>query len=160
MLEILARVLLGGVLLAAAAAKLRRPDEAALAMRTFGFGRAGAVAALAFAIIAETALGVAVIAGSDTAAYGAAALMLLFAATMVSALLRGWTGAPCACFGPRSKVSPLAVGRNLALALAFAALPAVPEGMPSADGWPAIALAVGLLAVAVLALALRAVDER
>jgi hypothetical protein len=156
MLEILARVVLGGVLLVAAAAKLRRFDEAALAMRTFGFDRGAAVPALGITVLAEAALGAAVIAGSDTAALGAAALMLLFAATMVSALLRGRAGAPCACFGARSKVSPLAVGRNLVLAAAFAALPAVPDETPSIEGWLAIGLALALAAIAALAVAVLA----
>jgi hypothetical protein len=58
--------------------------------------------------------------GSDVAAYAASALMLLFAAATAGAIFRGRAGSPCACFGPRSKVSWLAVLRNVGLAAGFA----------------------------------------
>jgi len=67
-------------------------------------------------------LAMAVAAGVDAAAYGAAALMAMFAALMGSALMRGRAGAPCACFGSRSRVSRLGIARNLALAAGFAAV--------------------------------------
>ena len=47
---------------------------------------------------------------------------------MVGAILRGRAGAPCACFGARSTVGWAAVARNAMLAVAFAALPLLPEG--------------------------------
>jgi hypothetical protein len=99
-----------------------------------------------------------VIAGSATAAWLAAALMALFAATMVGAILRGRAGAPCACFGARSTVGWAAVARNAVFAAAFVALPLLPEGELSTDEWlglglGAALLACGALAVAVLALA-------
>jgi hypothetical protein len=84
--------------------------------------------------------------------------MLLFAALTAGALLRGRAGAPCACFGPRSKVSWLGVLRNLALAAAFALVPRVDSITLSTEGWLGIGVGVALvacagLAVAVLALA-------
>jgi len=159
MFEIFLRVVLGVVLVGAALAKLTSARASIAALATFGFGE-GPVRRLAWAtlIATELALGVAVIAGSDPAAYAAAALMALFAALTAAALIRGRAGAPCACFGPRSTVSWLGVARNLALAAAFAILPSVDSIDIGTDGWLGIAVGVSLLAcagltVAVLALA-------
>jgi len=157
MIEVAARLILAGVLAAAAGAKLTRPRASSAAMATYGFRRpAGQWIAWGLAVLAESGLAVGVAAGSDAAAYGAAALMLLFAATLGSALLEGKAGAPCACFGPRSTVSPLAVARNLGLAAAFAVLPALPAGSPTTDEWLALGLALALLACAGLTIALLA----
>ena len=122
----LAGLLLAGFLLASAALKLARPAPAAEAMATFGFRtEAGRWTALVVAIVAELALAFGVALGSARAAYAAAALMLIFAATLGGALIRRKAGAPCPCLGVSSQVSGWAVGRNLALAAAFAALPAL-----------------------------------
>jgi hypothetical protein len=109
-------------------------------------------------IAIELGLGIAVALGSDPAAYLACGLMLLFAALTAGALLRGRAGAPCACFGPRSKVSWLGVLRNLALAAGFALIPLVDWSALSTDAWLGIAagaalLACGGLTIAVLGLA-------
>jgi hypothetical protein len=82
--------------------------------------------------------------------------MAMFAATMVSAIMRGRAGAPCACFGARSTVSWRGVVRNIGLAAAFAALPFLPERELSTEEWLGIGLAVALLACAALAVALLA----
>ena len=127
MLEVVARLILGGVLAGASLAKLASPASSRAAMATFGIdGRRAQAIAWALLIACELGLAAGVIAGSATAAYLAAALMATFAATMVGAILRGRAGAPCACFGARSTVGWLAVARNAALAAAFAALPALP----------------------------------
>jgi methylamine utilization protein MauE len=158
-LEVAARLVLGGVLAGASVAKLASPASSRAALATFGIdGRRAQAVAWALLIGAELGLAAWVIAGSATAAYLAAALMAMFAATMVGAILRGRAGAPCACFGARSTVGWVAVGRNAALAVAFAALPALPEDSLSTDEWLGLGLAVALLAcaglcVAVLALA-------
>ena len=83
----------------------------ASARSTASASREGPLRPIAWAalIAVELALAVAVALGSDAAAYAAAGLMALFAALTVAALLRGRAGAPCACFGPRSKVSWLGV---------------------------------------------------
>ena len=114
------------MLAGAALAKLARPRESIAALASFGF-EVGPLRAIAWGslIAIELGLAVAVALGSDAAAYAAAGLMLLFAALTAGALLRGRAGAPCACFGPRSKVSWLGVVRNLALAAGFAAIPAL-----------------------------------
>jgi hypothetical protein len=121
MLEIVLRVGLGIVLAGAALAKLARPRDSIAALSSFGF-EGGPLRPLAWAslIAIELALAVAVALGSDVAAYAASALMLLFAAATAGAIFRGRAGSPCACFGPRSKVSWLAVLRNVGLAAGFA----------------------------------------
>lgn len=121
-----ARLLLAAVLAASAVAKLASPRESTAAMATFGFPTpASRRLAWAVAVSAEAALAVGVAAGSDRAAYLAAALMALFALTLGSALMRGRAGAPCACFGGGSRVSGFAVVRDLVLAAAFAVLPSL-----------------------------------
>jgi thiol-disulfide isomerase/thioredoxin len=152
MLEILLRVALGIVLAGAALAKLAAPRGSIAALGSFGFAD-GPLRPIAWAalIAVELALAVAVILGSDAAAYAAAALMGMFAALTVSALLRGRAGAPCACFGPRSRISWLGALRDVVLAAAFAALPSVDSISIGAQGWLAIGLGVALLACAALA---------
>jgi hypothetical protein len=158
-LEVAARLILGGVLAGACASKLASPASSRAALATFGIA-APRAQFIAWSILLATELGlaVAVIAGSRAAAWLAAALMAMFAATMVSAILRGRAGAPCACFGARSTVSWVAVGRNIALAAAFAGLTFMPRKSLSTDQWLGLGLAVALLScvglgIAVLALA-------
>ena len=159
MLEVVARLVLGGLLAGASLAKLASPASSRAAMATFGIdGRRPQAIAWALLIACELGLAGGVIAGSATAAYLAAALMATFAATMVGAILRGRAGAPCACFGARSTVGWWGVARNVALAAAFAALPALPADDLSTDQWLGLGLVLALLlcaglAVAVLALA-------
>jgi hypothetical protein len=157
--EIILRVALGIVLAGAALAKLASPRASIASMASFGF-EGGTLRPIAWAglIAVELALAVAVVLGSDPAAYAASALMLLFAALTAGAILRGRAGAPCACFGPRSRVSWLGVLRNLVLAAGFAVIPQVGSISLSTDAWLGIAVGVALaacagLAVAVLALA-------
>ena len=159
MLEVAARLVLGGILAGASLAKLAGPASSRAALASFGI-EGGRLQAVAFPLLicAELGLAVGVIAGSDAAAVLAAALMALFAMTMIGAILRGRAGAPCACFGARSTVGWTGVVRNVVLAAAFAALPLLPEGDLSTDDWLALGLGVALIAcaglgVAVLALA-------
>jgi hypothetical protein len=122
--QIAGGIVLAAVLAGSAATKLARPRRTRSAMATFGFQRAAEQwAAWLFAVGAELALALGVGAGSEAAAYLAGGLMLLFAATLGSALLAGKAGAPCACFGASSEVSGSAIVRNLLLAAAFFALP-------------------------------------
>jgi hypothetical protein len=157
MLEILLRVGLGIVLAGAALAKLRAPRESIAALASFGF-EDGPVRPIAWAalIAVELALAVAVALGSDVAAYAAAGLMLLFAALTGAALLRGRAGAPCACFGPRSKVSRLGVLRNVGLAAGFALVPSVDSISIGTQGWLGIGIGAALIACAVLGVAVLA----
>ena len=154
-METILRAGLGIVLAGAALAKLASPRASIAAMASFGF-EDGSLRPIAWAglIAIELGLGVAVALGSDPAAYLAAGLMLLFAALTAGAVVRGQAGAPCACFGPRSKVSWLGVLRNLGLAAAFALVPLVDSIALSTDAWLGIAAGVALLACAGLAIAL------
>ena len=156
-MEILLRVGLGIVLAGAALAKLRAPRESIAALASFGF-EDGPVRPIAWAalIAVELALAVAVALGSDVAAYAAAGLMLLFAALTGAALLRGRAGAPCACFGPRSKVSRLGVLRNVGLAAGFALVPSVDSISIGTQGWLGIGIGAALIACAVLGVAVLA----
>lgn len=157
MLEVVGRIVLAGVLAVSVAMKLRDPRSAAAAMATYSFRNPTAQwSALGLVLAAESVLAAGVAAGVDAAAYAAAALMVLFAATLGSALLSGKAGAPCACFGASSTVSPLAILRNLLLAAAFAALPSLPDGSASTDAWLGLGLGVALLAVVALAIAVLA----
>ncbi len=120
MIETAARLILAAILALAAATKLRRPSHSRAALATYGFSPgAQQWAAWLFVVAAEIILAVGVGAGSQTAAWAAAGLMLLFAATLGSALMAGKAGEPCACFGGGAIVSPLAIVRNLALATAL-----------------------------------------
>jgi hypothetical protein len=159
MFEIVLRVVLGMVLAGAALAKLVSPRPGIAALSSYGFPE-GRLRPIAWAclIATELVLGVAVALGSDAAAYAAAALMATFATLTVAALLRGRAGAPCACFGPRSKVSWLGAARDAALASAFAVVPSLGGVAIATQGWLAIGIGVALagcagLAIAVLALA-------
>lgn len=157
MLEVAGRLILAGVLAAAALTKIAAPARSRAALATYGFP-AGAAQWIAWTTVVAAELGLAagVAAGSEAAAYGAAGLMLLFAATMGSAMLRGKAGAPCACFGSRSTVGPAAIGRNLLLAAAFVAVPMLPGGPLSTDQWLGLGLAVALVACAALTVAVLA----
>ena len=157
MIEIVFRIALAGVLAGAALAKLASPRSSRAALVTFGL-EPGALQTVAWGglIAAELGLAAGVAAGSDRAAYAAAALMAMFALALVSAILRGRTGAPCACFGSRSKVGWPAVGRNAALAAGLAAVPSLPSGAATTDEWLAVGLGVALLACAGLAVAVLA----
>jgi hypothetical protein len=158
-LEVAARLVLGGILAGASLAKLASPASSRAALSSFGIdGRRAQALAFPLLIGAELGLAAGVIAGIEVAALLAAALMALFAATMVGAIMRGRAGAPCACFGVRSTVGWGGVVRNTALAAAFAALPLLPQRDLSTDDWLALGLSLALLVcaglvVAVLALA-------
>jgi hypothetical protein len=139
--------------------KLASPGSSRASLATFGIeGEISRWVAWGLLVAIELGLAVGITAGSDQAAVLAAALMAMFGAALLGALLRGRAGAPCACFGSRSTVGWRSVGRNLALAGCFAVLPLLPERSLSTDEWLGLGLAAALLvslslAVAVLALA-------
>ncbi|MDX6490664.1 MAG: hypothetical protein QOD43_909 [Gaiellaceae bacterium] len=155
----LLRFLLAAVLVASAAAKLGSGRSGRDALRSYGIPWPGARAALwAGAIVAETALAIAVAAGVPGAAEAAAGLLAVFALALGVAILRGRTGAPCGCFGGASRIGWFAFTRTALLAAAFAALPFLPDAKLSTEAWLGAGLAAALaglaaLTVAVLALA-------
>jgi hypothetical protein len=153
----LLRVVLGAVLLVAAAAKLRGDGRARDALRSYGIDSSRARRALwAGTIGVEAGLGVALAVDTPGAAEAAAGLMGLFALALVWAIGTGRAGKPCGCFGGRSRIGWPAVARTALLAAALAALPFLPNAHPSTDSWLAIGLAVALAAVAGLAVAMLA----
>lgn len=122
-METLGRIAVAAVLLVAAGAKARSPAASADGMGAFGFRTLQSRwLALVVALVVELGLAVAILAGSERAIYAAAALMAIYALTMLGALLRGRVGSPCGCFGPASRVSWSAVARNALLAAGFAAV--------------------------------------
>ena len=152
------RTALAAALLTAAALKLASPGASRAALATFGVPRGLRGATWAAVVGLEAVLGATVALGSDLAAYAAAGFVALLTAGLVAALAAGRAGAPCACFGPRSRVGWGGVGRNLLLGGVLVATPSLPDGRPSTEGWLALGLAatvvcVLLLGVAVLALA-------
>jgi hypothetical protein len=155
----LLRIVLSAVLLAAAVGKARAGGSGREALRSFGLeDRRARAVAWAAAILAETALAVAVALDVPGAAFAASALLASFAAAHLVAIARGRAGAPCGCFGSRSRIGRASVLRAGALAVALAALPFLPDTNPSTDAWLAIGLGVALfglvaLGVAVVALA-------
>jgi hypothetical protein len=160
MIELALRLLLACALGGAALAKLASPASSQAALATFGFGEGPLRRAAWGGLVAvELALAVGVGAGSDTAAYAAAALMLMFAALLVGALMRGRAGAPCACFGARSRVGFPAVARNLLLAAGFATLPSLSQETLTTDQWLGLGLGVALVAVAGLGVAVLALTR-
>jgi methylamine utilization protein MauE len=152
-LQLVVRCALAGVLVFAAASKLASPRSSRAALATFGLRGRASWPAWAAIIATELGLAAGVALGSTAAAFVAAGLLLAFAGALALALRRGRAGAPCACFGSRSRVSLRGVGRNAALALAFAALPFLPAGSLTTEGWLALGIAVALTAVAALTVA-------
>lgn len=152
----LLQVVLAAVLLLAAAGKARAGRSGRDALRSYGLeGSRLRASAWALAIAAEIAVAVAVLVDVD-AALAAAGLLTMFALAQVAAIAGGRAGAPCGCFGGRARIGWTSVGRTLLLAAAFAALPFLPDTMPSTDVWLAIGLGVALVAIAGLAIALLA----
>ncbi|MDX6508246.1 MAG: hypothetical protein QOG06_2890 [Gaiellaceae bacterium] len=154
----LLRIVLSTVLLAAAAGKARAGGSGREALRSFGLeDRRVRAAAWGGAIVAETALAVAVALDVSGAALAAAALLASFAVAHVVAIAHGRAGAPCGCFDARSRIGRASVLRAGGLAAAFAALPFLPNTNPSTDAWLAIGVGVaffGLVALGIAVLAL------
>ena len=157
MVSVVACLFLGLILVASAVLKAADARGTRAALATYGI-RSQELASVAWvALVAvEAALGIAVAAGLDAAAYAAGALLALFCAAQASALANGRGGAPCACFGARGRVSRASVARAALLAAAFAALPLLPRSEPSTEEWLALGLGAALLGLVVLAVALLA----
>jgi hypothetical protein len=151
MLSVVVCLVLGLVLVVAAGLKLAGGAQARAALATYGIRGEGQAKAVWGALIAvELVLGVAVSAGSATAARVAALLMAGAAAVQVAAIASGRAGAPCACFGAKGKVGKASAGRATVLAAAFALAPILPRSEPSTDQWLAIGLVGALTAIVAL----------
>ena len=155
-LAIVASIALAAVLFVAAALKLRAFSESASALETYGVP-AGLRRPATVAVVAlEAAIATALVAGVSAAAYAGAVLLIVFALSTYVALLRGKRGAPCGCFGGRSRVGPGGLVRDVALAAAFLAVPFLPDGAPGTTGWLVVALTVAFACIAALAAAVLA----
>jgi hypothetical protein len=142
---------LAGILLVAAGLKATSPSAGQTGLATLGLRRPAArKAAWATAIATEAGLAIGIAAGWPPAAYLAAALLVGYAAAVANALARGRAGAPCGCFGARSRVGGRAVARNLVLAAGLAAVPSLSAVDPSTEGWLGLGLAAAAVALAVL----------
>jgi hypothetical protein len=157
MVSVVACLVLGLVLLAAAGLKAFGGASARLALATYGVRGRAAWVVWAGLIVVEAALGVGVAVGLDSAAQAAALFMSGACLVQVGAIAAGRTGAPCGCFGARGRVGKASAGRAALLAAAFALLPVLPRDDVTTEGWLAIGLGValaGLVALAVVVLAL------
>jgi hypothetical protein len=157
MFSVVASLVLGLVLLAAAGLKAVDGPGSRLALATYGVHGRAAWVVWGGLIVVEVGLGVGVALGLDWAATAAALLMAWACVVQVGAIVAGRTGAPCACFGSRGRVGKGSAGRAALLAAAFALLPIFPREDVTTQGWLAIGLGValaGLVALAVVVLAL------
>jgi hypothetical protein len=147
------------VLAAAVVSKLAAAGESRASLRVFGLRRASVRTATWICILlAESLLAALLVARVPGVPAAAAALMLVFAIALVLALARGRAGAPCGCFGGRSRIGLFAVVRALLLAAAVAIAPTLDGVRPSPQTWLAAGLVLALagvvaLVAAVLALA-------
>jgi len=157
MLNAAVRCALALVLAVAAGMKLYGARSSQAALGTFGL-RSPVLrwAVWGGLVAAELGLAAGVALGSSIAAYAASALLIAFAAVLAVALARRRGGAPCACFGSRSRVTRTALARNLGLAAAFAVTPLLPGHEPTVEQWLALGLGAALIGVAALGVAVLA----
>ena len=158
MVSVVVCLVLGLVLVAAAVLKAAGGATARAALATYGVRSPQLAMAVWVGLIAvEATLGIGVAAGLSWAASAAAILMAGACAAQVAAILAGRTGAPCACFGARGRLSRASAGRAAALAAAFALVPLLPREDLTTEQWLTIGLVValaGLVALSVVVLAL------
>jgi len=149
-----AALALAALLVVAAVAKLRSPDETRHSFHQLGVPNAEQAARLVpLPELAAAALLVVV-----PAVGGIAALMLLaFFSTFIVSRLRAGVVAPCACFGAASAqpLSWVALARNAALAVLAVATLATMRPV-----WPSIGDAIAVVAYVVVATALLQLGDR
>lgn len=155
-LSVAARILVGLLLLWAAAAKLRRREDLPDWLAAYGLPARLARPAAWAVMLAEAALGVMLLAGLavPASAYAAVGLGAVFVAALAQARLRGVERLRCGCFGASEGRTTLLLLRAGGFT-ALAALAAFTEGSDvsaSRDTLVLVALGVLVVAVAVLAL--------
>ena len=155
-LSVVARILVGLLLLWAAAAKLRRRDDLPDWLAAYGLPARLARPAAWAVMTAEAVVGLLLLAGLalPASAYAAVGLGAVFVAALAQARLRGVERLRCGCFGAsegRTTLLLLRAGGFTALAV----LAAVTEGSEiSASRDTLVLVALGVLAAAVAVLAL------
>lgn len=138
-LILLARLVVGGALLAAGVLKIGHFDSLASTMAAYRipFLSPSVIIPLSIAIpLIETLVGAYILIGLYTRAAAVIALceFVIFAAAVASVVVRG-ISAPCGCFGPGDvrPASWLEVGRDLALAAVAAFIAWRAPGVPAID---------------------------
>lgn len=152
MVNVVLCLALGLMLIAAAGLKLAGGTHARAALATYGI-RDPRTASVAWAslIAAELVLGAAVAAGVEPALTAAALLMTGATAAQLAAIGAGRSGAPCACFGVKGRLSKASAARTAGLAVAFAVTPLFDRATLTTDEWQTIGLIAALAATAALA---------
>jgi uncharacterized membrane protein YphA (DoxX/SURF4 family) len=155
-LSVVARILVGLLLLWAAAAKLRRRDDLPDWLAAYGLPARLARPAAWTVMTAEAVVGLLLLAGFalPASAYAAVVLGAVFVAALAQARLRGVERLRCGCFGASEGRTTLLLLRAGGFT-ALAALAAFTEGSEvSASRDTLVLVALGVLAVAVAVLAL------
>jgi len=155
-LSVVARILVGLLLLWAAAAKLRRRDDLPDWLAAYGLPARLARPAAWAVMTAEAVVGLLLLAGFalPASAYAAVVLGAVFVAALAQARLRGVERLRCGCFGASEGRTTLLLLRAGGFT-ALAALAAFTEGSEvSASRDTLVLVALGVLAVAVAVLAL------
>jgi uncharacterized membrane protein YphA (DoxX/SURF4 family) len=155
-LSVVARILVGLLLLWAAAAKLRRREDLPDWLAAYGLPARLARPAAWAVMVAEAGVGVMLLAGLalPVSAYAAVGLGAVFVAALAQARLRGVERLRCGCFGASEGRTTLLLLRAGGFT-ALAALAAFAEGSDvSVSRDTLVLVALGVLAVAVAVLAL------
>lgn len=155
-LSVVARILVGLLLLWAAAAKLRRRDDLPDWLAAYGLPARLARPAAWAVMTAEAVVGLLLLAGFalPASAYAAVVLGAVFVAALAQARLRGVERLRCGCFGASEGRTTLLLLRAGGFT-ALAALAAFTEGSEvSASRDTLVLVALGVLAAAVAVLAL------
>lgn len=155
-LSVVARILVGLLLLWAAAAKLRRLEDLPDWLVAYGLPARVARPAAWAVMAAEAVIGVMLVAGLalPASAYAAVGLGVVFVAALAQVRLRGVERLRCGCFGASEGRTTLLLLRAAGFT-ALAALAAFTEGSEiSASRDTLVLVALGVLAVAVALLAL------
>ena len=116
------------VLLVAAASKAADRSGSVVALAGYGVPGRLATPAWGALVVAEAALAAGIGAGLEPAASAAGVLLGCFMAVQLAALAGGGAGAPCGCFGGRSRLSRASAARTGLLAAACATLPLLGSG--------------------------------
>lgn len=142
---LIARLLLGGVLIVAGALKVGAPGESVVAVRAYLILPYEMTEFVGYAMpFGEILLGLMLVTGTFTRLSGVlgALLMLVFAAAIVSVWARGMS-LDCGCFGGGGEIDPEAataaypweIARDVGLAAAGIWLAIWPRTPFSLDGW-------------------------
>jgi Methylamine utilisation protein MauE len=151
------RWLLAAVLAAAAVSKLFGAEQSRVALRSWGLQSSGTQrAAWLSLVLLDAALAATLATDIPGAPAASAATFSIFAVGLWVQLARGRGGAPCGCFGSRSRISKAALARTIVLAAACASIPALSSVRPTTHAWLVAGLLAALVAIAGLVVAVLA----